>query len=501
MKRVYLMVVAFGLLVPAALRAQDDPAEMRKRLEKLDPALLQKLMQEDPAAVARLLHDNTTEVTDLHYTPNGRQLFVAALDGTIRGLEMPSQKELFRVQAHKQGVYGLALSRDGKLLASAGGDYLARVWEVENVRELQTLRGHSKDVICVAFAPDGKTLASGGYDGTIRLWDLDSGKPQSVLKGHTHKVTHLAYSPDGKRLASAGVVPAETEMYRGSTQGDQVRLWDPIAGKLLRQLPARGERLAFANHRTLVVAGMFLDFLPPQAGGLVIGDHALHGGSRITVWDLEKDRQQLKVEHFWTALAVSADGRFFASGWGTRLHRGGMVVQASPAHGIYLWEMATGKEVLRLPVPENAATVLAIAPDFRQVAAGHLNGTVRSLSLAPSDSEPAGEKAPAAAEDLERHWLALAEGDARAAYRAMWALAGAGDRAVALLAERLQAEPATGSPAEPGRGRALHVLEQIGTSAAQKLLQRLARKNPGSRLAEDVEAAHRRVALRLCAGT
>jgi tetratricopeptide (TPR) repeat protein len=57
----------------------------------------------------------------------------------------------------------------------------------------------------VAISPDGKTLASGGDDTTIRLWDLKNfGAVRAVLRGHEARVWSVAFSPDakGETLAS-----------------------------------------------------------------------------------------------------------------------------------------------------------------------------------------------------------------------------------------------------------------------------------------------------------
>ena len=67
------------------------------------------------------------------------------------------------------------------------------------------LKGHSDIITTLAISPDGKTLATGSPDKLIKLWDLATGKERLTLKGHTHWVYALAFSPDGARLATASL--------------------------------------------------------------------------------------------------------------------------------------------------------------------------------------------------------------------------------------------------------------------------------------------------------
>jgi hypothetical protein len=64
------------------------------------------------------------------------------------------------------------------------------------------LDGHQKSIDSMAISADGRTLASGGRDGTIHLWEMTTGRHRGVLLGHRGPVLALDFSRDGRRLAS-----------------------------------------------------------------------------------------------------------------------------------------------------------------------------------------------------------------------------------------------------------------------------------------------------------
>jgi WD40 repeat protein len=94
-------------------------------------------------------------------------------DGRVTLCDLPSGKVRASWRAHPQTIEGLAVSPDGRFLASFGGDGMARVWSTADQTEVATLRGHEGMIHAAVFAPDGTWLATAGHgDRSVRLWDL-----------------------------------------------------------------------------------------------------------------------------------------------------------------------------------------------------------------------------------------------------------------------------------------------------------------------------------------
>jgi RNA polymerase sigma factor (sigma-70 family) len=173
--------------------------------------------------------------------------------GEVNVWDVPSGKLLWQNQDHSRQLNGVAISPDGKLVASAGFDRAIKLWDTKTGDLKRTLEGHEEyGVFSLAFSRGGKLLASGGLDGTVRLWDPATGEQKRTLTTAFSKglIVSVAFSPDGKTLAASGT-PTKPDASR-------VMLWDVETGKLRHSFKDHIERpmsLAFAPDGSAVAVG------------------------------------------------------------------------------------------------------------------------------------------------------------------------------------------------------------------------------------------------------
>jgi WD40 repeat protein/tRNA A-37 threonylcarbamoyl transferase component Bud32 len=125
-------------------------------------------------------------------------------DGRLGVIDLATGKERWSAKAADDVITALAISPDGKTLASGAGfaESTIRLWDLASGREITRLQGHRAWVSQLVFWPDGKTMASASGDQTIRLWDTTDFQPLRTLRGHRLEVYRLALLGDQRTLVS-----------------------------------------------------------------------------------------------------------------------------------------------------------------------------------------------------------------------------------------------------------------------------------------------------------
>jgi hypothetical protein len=199
----------------------------------------------------------------------------------------------------------------------------------------------------------------------------------------------------------------------------------------------------------------------------------------LRLWELATGKQRLAItsakggyDRNFSRLAVAPDGRTLAT--------------VRKDQTIQLWDLATGKELLRRPGHDTPVDCLAFSPDGKRLATGHFDSQILVWDVAAA-YERRPRPRPAEARELETWWQDLA-GDAPQAHRAIWSLTAVPAQAVPLLRDRLR--PAVALPADElqrlvqdldsprfqRREEASRRLAEFGEDAEPTLRQALANK-------------------------
>jgi WD40 repeat protein len=270
------------------------------------------------------------------FGPDGKTLATGGEDGGV-GLsrldhpdeEVPGDKPRRRVptifKGHRQPVWSVAFSGDGRLLASASmtdppawkirddgrpeppersdppqGEVI--LWDASTGKELHRWKGASS---CVAFDPSGKRLAAarqGGDDGedVVVLWDTSTGKEVRRFG----PAISIAFSPDGTRLVGA----------HGMAEVQEIQVWDVASGKAVLTLGGLGwgvPVVAFRPDGKQIAAAV---------PGLVKLWDASTGNVAVTQsWPVDPLTAYLGGVRASASIAFSADSRLLATSAGDRV--------------------------------------------------------------------------------------------------------------------------------------------------------------------------------------
>ncbi|HEX6345159.1 hypothetical protein [Umezawaea sp.] len=324
----------------AGVRALVFTADGRTAVTALAGGAVEVWRTEDWTRTGQVVHE-LGEVNGLAVSDDGEVFAVAGEKGVL----VVEHGVPRTFDDHDAAVRTVALSHDGRTLASGGDDHQV-VLRVLATGAKSGLRRHVGGVRSVQFDAAGTKLVSTSDDGSIRWWRVPDGGWLTGLITRTHPFYAAALSPDGSHLVAGG--------------DENVSLWrlplPPLTG---HTSPPDGIAIS-ADGALLATGGRDRMILLWDGGGRQVG--------------------RIDVPAHVTALAFRADG---------------LLVAADAEGTLSTWR---GEQPVRTwHSDQGAITSLALSPSGRQVATGGKDASVVVWDLdspEPGRTLPTGHSGP-----------------------------------------------------------------------------------------------------------
>ncbi len=171
------------------------------------------------------VHDGSVDA--LAFTPDGGHVLTGGFDGDVQLLAVGAGAEPKRLGHHEGGVRALAAG--DVTLVSGGRDGRLAFYDRDTARAVADVRAHDGPIAALAVSADGRYVASGGEDRALVLWDAVRHAPVAhVRDAHAAGIEDVAFYEDGLVMVSVA-------------QDASVRVWSLVDAR-----SARGPRLAGA---------------------------------------------------------------------------------------------------------------------------------------------------------------------------------------------------------------------------------------------------------------
>jgi WD40 repeat protein len=260
-------------------------------------------------------------------------LVSGSYDGKLIWWNPQDRKPIRSVPAHDRWIRQLAISPDGKTVASVGDDMVCKLWDAASGKEMRTFTDHKpltpnnypSMLYAVTFSPDGNLIATGDKVGHTAIWDAATAEKVGEVETPTlytwdprarrHSIggiRSLAFSPDSKQLAIGGIGQIGNIDHLGGPS--RVEIFDWQSNKRLHEIEDKKlqglvEQFIYHPKAEWLLAvggdnGGFVTFYDPQTGKLIHQEKApMHvyaaalsadlstlytvGFNKIALWELK----------------------------------------------------------------------------------------------------------------------------------------------------------------------------------------------------------------------
>lgn len=321
-----------------------------------------------------------------------------------RQLWRANHGETATLRGHNGTVSAVAISPNGKTLATVGGDAQVKLWDLATEREMKTFVTSEGAINTMAFSLDGTMLAAGHSLPVVTIWDLLRAVEPRQLGGNLGVVRSVAFTPGGK-LAIAN--------------GESVVIWDRERAGEVGRCGGFGGAQAMAvaaspDNRTVAIglrkhergidqslkrstsvqlcnltnftATMLLAREGPSVASLAYSPDGRTlavslEDDTVLVWDLaarreirRHDARDPSVHRFSDSVESPRERETAAK---VAFSRDGRILASVDGAGVTMRAAADGREISRLKGHVGLVTSVALSPDADTVVTGGEDGVAK----------------------------------------------------------------------------------------------------------------------------
>lgn len=349
--RYSFLLFLFASLIPTFVRAAGS-------FPRRDATLVDKRHKEPKSGVQIGPGDTITiqqgvgtpsTINVLSFSDDGKLLAAGKDFGRTVVWDVPGRKFLCAVEGHQGIVHAVALSPDGRFLATAGerDGFSVKLWRLTDGKLIKTFKHFDGYIRTMAFGPKGAWLLLSDNAGMVHIVDVATGKHIRDLQDTFAPVL----SPDGQTLMAvnkkgftlwrtsdwteqrtlprspANAIPLALNLQANDfvvTSSGGFRLVSLSTGEVMPNLPSP------ALPEFNLAAGGFAAF--GVGTPLILG----HSGDRLWVWDINTSKTCVSGFMYSESGALSPNGTILAGAKDNSIF-----ARALSGSGVWLWD--TGK--------------------------------------------------------------------------------------------------------------------------------------------------------------